>query len=130
MKQRWIFGGLLLIVVGIVAAVALRGPDRDWGPRDQRVEVAPVVDDRGNEVEGGSTIIVERDRHFFPFGLLLIPIVLFLLIALFRHPFWGPPGDGPWGPGGDHRAQWLDDWHKRQHRESADPLSPNPGEPA
>ncbi len=125
MKQRWIFGGLLVIAVGVIVAVAIWGPDRDWGPRDNRVEVVQIVDDRGAEVDGARTIIVERDRHFFPLGLLLIPLLLVLLIGLFRRTFWGPPGAGPWGHGGGDRAQWLDEWHARQHQEMASTAKPS-----
>lgn len=123
MNRRWIFGGLLVLILGTIAAFAVWGPDRDWGLRDRRVELVQVVDDQGNPVEGGSTIVVERDRHGFPFGLFLIPLLLVLIFGLFGRTFRGPPGGGPWGPG-DRREQWLDDWHTRQHRDSANAATP------
>lgn len=130
MKRSWIFGGVLLAIVGVIAAIAIWGPDRDWDRHDNRVEVVQVVDDEGNSIDPGSTVIVERDRGgFFPFGLFLIPLAFFLFFGLFRWAFRGP-GGGPWGPGGDGRSQWLDDWHKRQHQEMTSPTTPTGGEPS
>lgn len=123
MNRRWMFGGLLVLVMGAIAAFSFWGPDRDWGPRDHGVELVQIVDDEGNPVESASTIVVERDRHGFPFALFLIPLLLLLVFGLFRRAFWRPPGGEPWGPGGD-RAQWLDDWHARQHRDAANAAPP------
>lgn len=125
MDRRWIFAGLLVLVLGAIAALVFLGPDRDWGPRDQRAELVQVVDDEGNPVAGANTIVVERDRHGFPFGLFVIPLLLLLVFGLFRGLFWGPPGGGPWGSGGAQREQWLDEWHKRQHREPASEPKPS-----
>jgi hypothetical protein len=125
MNRRWIFAGLFVLTLGaIVAAGAIWG-DGDWGPPDRDTEVVRIVDDQGNTVAAGSTIIVERDRGgFFPFGIFFIPLAFLLFFGLARLFFGGGPRGGPWGPGGDHRAQWLDEWHKRQHQEMANPAPP------
>ena len=130
MNRRWIVAALFVVTLGAIAAVAIWGPDGDWGARDNRAEVVQVVDVQGNAVEGGNTIVIERDRHFFPFGLFLIPLAFFLFFGLFRWAFRGPGSGGPWGPGGDHRAQWLDEWHARQHQGVAGPPVATPGEPS
>ena len=56
----------------------------------------------------------------FPFGLLLFPLFLFLILAVLRGAFWhrrwggdGPGHTGPpWTRQGSAR---LDDWHRRAH---------------
>ena len=118
MKRPWIFVGLFLITLGTIAAIAFWGPDRDWDRDSRRIEVVQVVDPEGNAIEGGATVIVERDRHGFPFGILFIPFVLLLVFGLLRGGFRGPRGGGPWGPGGDRGERWLDEWHSRQHQDT------------
>lgn len=126
MKRPWIFVGLFLLTLGTIAAIAFWGPDRDWDRDDRGVRVVQVADPEGNAVEGGATVIVERDRHGFPFGLLFIPLVLLLVFGLLRDGFREPGGRGPWGPDGDERSRWLDNWHRRQHQEMAQgPPSPS-----
>lgn len=118
MNRRWIFVGLFVLTLGAITAIAFWGPDRDWDRGDRRVEVVRVVDADGNAIEGESTVIIDGGRHGFPFGLLLIPLVLFLVFGLLRRAFWGPPGGGPWDRPPDDRGrdQWLAEWHARQHQ--------------
>lgn len=116
MKRPWIFIGPFLITLGTIAAISFWGPDRDWDRGDNRIETVQVVDADGNAVEGGSTIIGDRERHGFPFGLLFIPLFFILLFGFFRGGFRGPGGGGPWNGDDDRRARWLDDWHARQHQ--------------
>ena len=84
MRQRWIFAGLLVLMVGgIVAAVAWWGPDRDWDRHD-RVEVVRVTDNGDTTtLAPGDTIIVERGGpRFFPFALFLFPLGFFAFFFL------------------------------------------------
>ncbi len=133
MKRPWLFAALFLITLGTIAALAVWGPDRDWDRGDNRFETVQVVDADGNAVAGGSTIIIDRDRHGFPFGLLFIPLFIILLIGVFRGGFrnpGGPGGRGPWNGDADRRAQWLDDWHARQHRAMDGTATPKASEPS
>jgi len=123
MNRRWIFASVFILTLGAITAIAFWAPDRDWDRRD-RVEVVQVTDTSGNAIEGGATIVVERGGHGFPFGLLLIPLFLVLIFGFLRGGFRGPAGGGPWGTGGGDRAQWLDEWHTRQHRAMA-PAEPS-----
>ena len=67
----------------------------------------------------------------FPFGLFLFPLVFIGIFLLLRGAFWGRRWGGPgsWGPGGGHwnRGQMFEEWHRRQHDESA-PGQPGSGE--
>ncbi len=116
MKERWIFGTLLLLLVGgIAAAIYWRGDD-DWnGWRDDRVQVVRVADDGTTTAGAGDTIVIEGRRpFFFPFGLLIFPLVFFLFFGLLRGAFWGGSRGGPgWQGGYDPDA--LNEWHRRQH---------------
>lgn len=135
MRRPIIFGALLLLVIGGIAAAAIWGPDRDWDRgRADRVEIVRVADDgtgTGADTTAGSgdVVVIDGDRpFFFPSGLLLIPLVIFLLFGLFRGAFfgWGGPRGGggnrfgAGGPGGNGGAPaWLDEWHRRQHQADA-----------
>ena len=111
---RWIVIGLLAIAV-VVGLGAWFG-DGDWGDRDGwRDSNAQAV-----TTAEGETIVIERDRHFFPF-FIFIPFLIFGL-------FWA---FGPWrGRGGDWRrngpdalseVEWdrrMTEWHRREHEQS------------
>jgi hypothetical protein len=83
---------------------------------------------------------------FFPFGLILFPLlVIGIIILLVRGAFWrgrwggpggygpgpygpggygwGPPG--PWGQGGPQR---YEEWHRRQHEQPGDQPADRPGD--
>lgn len=131
MKERWIFGTLLLLLVGGIAAAIFWKGDDDWnGWRDDRVEVVRVADDGTATTAGtGDTVIIEGNRpFFFPFGLLIFPLLFFLFFGLLRGIFWGG-GRGPrGGPGwnGGYNPDALNEWHRRQHegdRKDADDTS-------
>ncbi|MBA2468400.1 MAG: hypothetical protein H0V37_03230 [Chloroflexia bacterium] len=130
MNRRWIFAALFLLTLGVITAAVFWAPGRDWDRRDNRVEVVRVVDTGGNAVEAGSTIVVEPGHGGFPFGLLLIPLFLLLIFGFLRGGYRGPTGGDPWGPGGGDRAQWLDDWHARQHRAMAPAEPSTPSDPS
>jgi len=117
MKRPWILVGLFLITLGTIAAIAFWAPDREWDRDGRGVDVVQVVDAEGNAIDGGATVIVERDHRGFPFGLLFIPLILLIVFGLWRSGFRGPRWGGPWGPGGDRGERWLDEWHARQHQE-------------
>ena len=119
MNQRWIFGVLLVLLIGGIAAAIYWGPGNDWdGWHDGRVEVVRIADDGSTTAGTGETVIVQGNRpFFFPFGLLIIPLVFFLFFGLLRGIFWGG-GRGPrGGPGwnGGYSPDALDEWHRRQH---------------
>lgn len=120
MRLRWIFGTLLILLIGGIAAAIYWGPDGDWnGWRHDRVEVVRVASDGSSTTAGaGDTVIVEGHRpFFFPFGLFLFPLVFFLFFGLLRGVFWGG-GRGPrGGPGwnGGFNPDALDEWHRWQH---------------
>jgi hypothetical protein len=69
---------------------------------------------------------------FFPFGLLLFPLVFLGIFALFRFAFWGGrwgdhPHPHPMGPGGWGGREAFEEWHRREHERPQ--AGPDPGEP-
>ena len=117
MKRQWIFGGFVLLIVALIASAFIFGdpPDR-WN--DHTTVRVVQVDGAGTASPGeGDTFIIERDgRGFFPF-FPLIPIAVFALVFVAFRTFWGGPRrNGPWP--GRPSEEWLDDWHRRQHRET------------
>ena len=136
MNRPWLFAGLFLITLGTIAAIAFWSPDRDWDRGDNQFQTVQVDDADGNAIDGGSTIIVDRDRHGFPFGLLVVPLFILLLIGLIRGGFRGPGGPGgpggrgPWSERDDRRVQWLDEWHARQHQAMDRAGAPKTTEPS
>ncbi len=119
MSRRSVFFTLAVLVIGAFTAIAIWGPDREWGPPDRQVEVVQVVDDQGNTIEGATTVIVERDHRGFPFGIFFIPLAIIFTIGVARFVFGEPRFRGPGGPGGPDRAQWMEEWHRRQHADMA-----------
>ena len=105
---RWIFAGLVAIAVAI--GVAAYVDDDKWDGNDGW---------RGNDTEvvttaQGETVIIERDRHFFPF-FIFIPFLIFGLIWLFAGRRFG--GGCGW-PGNGCGQDWLNNWHRSQHEQS------------
>ena len=104
---RWIVIGL--VAVAVVVGLGFLIGNGHWGDgdgwRENRTEVVTTA--------AGETIVIERDRHFFPF-FIFIP---FLIIGLFwafggrrcRGNGWRDDGPGP---------QWMSDWHRREHEQS------------
>jgi len=120
MKERWIFGTLLILLIGGIAAAIYWGPDGGRnGWRDDRVEVVRIASDDAAATAGAAdTVVIEGNRpFFFPFGLLIFPLVFFLFFGLLRGAFWGggrgPRGGPGWNGGYDPDA--LNEWHRRQH---------------
>ena len=120
MNRRWIVGALVLLVLaGGIAAAAVWGPDGRWDERHDGIEVVRVVDEDGNATTtDGETVVIARERGFFPFGLFLFPLGVLFVILVVKFLFWGPRG-GPWL--GEPSAPWLDEWHRRQHADSQSP---------
>jgi hypothetical protein len=101
---RWIVIGVLAIVVAV--GLGAYFGDGDWsdddGWRRTNSEVVTTAD--------GQTIVIERDRHFFPF-FIFIPILIIGLFWLFGGRRYR--GNG-WGGGGPDQ-HWLSEWHRREH---------------
>lgn len=122
MNRRWIFVGLFILTLGTITAIAFWNPDRDWDRRDRQVEVVQVTGAGGNALESEATIVIDRGGHGFPFGLLLIPLALFLIFGFLR--------GGPWRPSGGGHNHWLDEWHTRQHQHMAQAGPSKPTDPS
>jgi hypothetical protein len=126
---------LLAILAGIGIGVAVYNAGLDQG-------VAEGLRQSGQDAQA-VRVIGPRYGHgygygwgFFPFGLILFPLLVIGIILLVRGAFWrgrwggpggygpggygwGPPG--PWGQGGPQR---FEEWHRRQHDQPGD----RPGE--
>jgi hypothetical protein len=108
---RWLVIGFVALVValGIGAYVA---DDKDWGP-DREAQVVTT--------QSGETIVIENDRHFFPFPVLFIPLLFFgLFWFLVGRRRWD--GGGPWG--GPDRFR---EWHEREHQTMQSRSGPQSG---
>jgi len=109
----------LTVVAGIIAAAWYWG-DGDWGPDRDRTHVVRVVDDQGQPVGDGNTVIIDRDRgpFFFPFAFLLVPIFIFLLFWTFGRAFWrgGRPYGGPNGFPSETPPPWFEQWYQQMRR--------------
>jgi hypothetical protein len=123
--RRWIGIGtvLLVILAGIAIGVGAynagvsAGVSQGLRRSGQAVEVVRVVGPGFGHGYG-----------FFPFGLVLFPLLvvggILLLRAAFWRGRWGGPGGprgwgaaGPWAPGG---LQRFEDWHQRQHDQAGE----------
>jgi hypothetical protein len=120
-RGPWIAVAVLVILLGIAVGVGAYNAGLHQGLEDsgRAVEVVRVVDGRG----------------FFPFGLILFPLFLFGIFALFRLAFWrgrwGGPRTGQWGPGPWKASpEMFEDWHRRQHDHGAGEHPGAGGEPA
>src|SRR6476620_12151021 len=94
---RWIFVGLLAIAIGISGYFADRNWDGGPGNGHSRSEVVTTVD--------GQTIVIERDRHFFP-GFIFIPFLIFGLFWAFGPRRYRANGARGGGPGPIQYAEW------------------------
>ena len=111
---RWIVIAALAVVVAVGLGAYFR--DGDWrnnGPGHGSSEVVTTA--------SGQTIVIERDRHFFPF-FIFVPFLIFGFFWAF-----GPRRCRDNGTGGSGSRQqsfsewqhWLDEWHRRQHDQSS-----------
>jgi hypothetical protein len=109
MKPWIVFTALVAIVAAAVVIGKIEG-DGDWGPpREERVITTP----------SGDTVVIEDERwRGFPFGILLLPLIILGLVWAFG----GRRGRG-WDPG--DRAQWLSDWHRAEHERMARATGPD-----
>lgn len=125
MRRQIIFGTVFLLAIGGIVAAIIWGPDGDWDRnRGDRVEIVRIADDGTGDV-----IVVDGYRpFFFPFGLLIVPLVIFLLFGLFRGAFfgWGGPRGSPGRFTNGPDQAWLEDWHRRQHQGNAAPDDTHP----
>lgn len=132
MSRRTLFASLTVLAIAAFVAVGIWGPDRSWDRDNRQVEVVQLVDDQGNAVEGASTVIIDRDRHGPPFGFLFFPLGILLVVGAVFAIRGGPGRRGPCGPGGvggPHQAQWLDEWHRRQHEHTPETSPPTTSAP-
>jgi hypothetical protein len=120
--RHWIIGLVVFGLLAIGITGAIWGGD-DWGPNHDSVITRSVSAD-GSEV----IVIHDGNRHFFPFGILIFPLVafgfLFCLRAFAFRGRWGGPG--PWMRGGPHAAEVperFEEWHRRAH--AGDPSPPD-----
>jgi len=121
--KHWIIGAAVVIAIGLVFGVLFfSSPDMGSGGHE--------VISRSVAADGTETIIVhDGERHFFPFGLFIFPLVGFGLLWLARDfALRGRgPGPGPWMRGGlpaGNPPAWIEEWHRRLH------ASPEPPPPA
>jgi hypothetical protein len=136
MRRAMVIGAVLLaILAGVGIGVAAYNAGLDQG-------VAEGLRQSGQDAQA-VRVIGPRYGHgygygwgFFPFGLILFPLLVIGIILLVRGAFWrgrwggpggyGPSGygwgpPGPWGQGGPQR---FEEWHRRQHDQPGD----RPGE--
>jgi hypothetical protein len=120
-RGTWIAVAVVVILLGIAVGVGAYNAGLREGMEDsgRAVEVVRVVDGRG----------------FFPFGLILFPLFLLGIFALFRAAFWrgrwGGHGSGQWGPGpGKGGREMFEDWHRRLHEQGTGDHPGAGGEPA
>jgi hypothetical protein len=109
----------LVIVAGLIAAAWIWDGDGRWDRDHDGTHVVRVVDDQGQPVGDGNTVIIDRDRgpFFFPFGFLLFPLFFILLFWTFGRAFWR--GGRPNGPNGSHSEtppQWFEQWYQQMKR--------------
>jgi hypothetical protein len=146
MRRAMVIGAVLLAILavtGIGVAAYNAGLDqgvaeglRQSGQDAQVVRVGPRFGHYGYGYGWG----------FFPFGLILFPLLVIGIILLVRGAFWrgrwggpggygpgpygpggygwGPPG--PWGQGGPQ--QRYEEWHRRQHEQPGDQPADRPGD--
>ena len=96
------FLGILLALALVGAGIGIGASvGDDWGQRHDHVVVTNVG---GDAAHAGQTIVVTDGgwHHGFPFGLLFLPFLVLLLIAVFRRRRRGCPWDrgGPGTPPG------------------------------
>ena len=137
MRRAMVIGVVLLAILGAIGiGVAAYNAGLDQG-------VAEGLRQSGQDAQA-VRVVGPRFGHgygygygFFPFGLILFPLLVIGIILLVRGAFWrgrwggpggygpggygpggygwGPPG--PWGQGGPQR---FEDWHRRQHDQPSD----------
>jgi hypothetical protein len=128
MRRGWGIAALvltILLLVGVGIGAYHAGVDEGIRRGADAGQVVEVVGGYGYGGHGG----------FFPFGLLLFPLVIVGVVLLFRAAFGGPRWGGGWyGPGS--RGPWSEEgrarfeerageWHRRQHEQRT--TSPDPG---
>jgi hypothetical protein len=135
MRSRYIpLTIFVVLVLGLFAAAWVWGVDRSWGPDHGGTHVVRVVDDQGQPIGDGNTVIIDRHRgpFFFPFGLLLVPLFFFLLFWTFGRAAWrGGRPNGPNGFQSETPPQWFESWYqqmKRRERENPRATSDTPSQ--
>jgi hypothetical protein len=117
---------LVVIIGGLIAAGWIWGDNDRWERAHGDTHIVQVVDDQGQPVGDGTAVIIERDGRpfFFPFGFLVVPLVIFVLFWAFRAAFWRGPR-GPWQPEGPGYAgpggtppPWFQEWYQQMERRS------------
>jgi hypothetical protein len=140
MRRAMVIG---VVILAILAAIGIGVGVYNAGV-DQGVAEGVRQSGQGTQVV---RVIGPRFGHgygygygFFPFGLILFPLLIIGIILLVRGAFWrgrwGGPGRwgpggwgyGPPGPWGQYGPQRFEDWHRRQHDPTIDRPTDQPGE--
>jgi hypothetical protein len=122
----WVGVAVLVILGGVIIGVTAYNAGVTHG-----------LEQTGRAVE---VVRVGPGYGYFPFGLFLFPLFFIGLFLLIRGAFWslrgagrdghhyspGRWGPGPWGQGG---SQAFEDWHRRQHEQTAGDQPGSGGEP-
>jgi hypothetical protein len=148
MRRAMVIGAVLLAILAVTGiGVAAYNAGLDQG-------VAEGLRQSGQDAQA-ARVIGPRYGHgygygygwgFFPFGLILFPLLVIGIILLVRGAFWrgrwggpggygpgpygpggygwGPPG--PWGQGGPQR---YEEWHRRQHDQPGERPADQPKDP-
>jgi len=107
--------GIVMVILLILAAIAI-------GVGAYNAGLSQGLEEGGRA--GEVVRVVGPGFGFFPFGLILFPLFLFGIFALFRAAAWRGRWGGPGGPGGpgrwDHHGPWserAEEWHRRLHEQ-------------
>jgi len=112
---------VLTLFAGLIAAAWFFGAGHGWD--HNTAHVVHVVNDQGQPISDGNTVIIDRDRgpfFFFPFGLFLIPLFFFALFWAFGRAAWR--GGRPYGPNGfnaETPPPWFEQWYRQMQRRDA-----------
>jgi hypothetical protein len=121
MRRGFGIGMLILVVLaGIAIGVTAYDAGLDEG-------VARGLEDAG-ETSQVVRVVGPGVRDGFPLGLILFPLFLIGMFALFRGVLWR----GRWGHSPHGRGPWekeAESWHRRQHEQTGTDTSAG-GEPA
>ncbi len=111
-RTMWIGLTILLIAVGVLIGIGAYHAGYTHGLTAAAAEGGRVIRVVGPGYYG-------RPFGFFPFGFLFFPLFLIGIFLVIRR--WGGPGWGHQHGYGDTggRGAMFEDWHRRQHEQSA-----------
>jgi hypothetical protein len=105
--------GIWAVILLILVAVGVGIGAYNWG-------VSEGLEQSGRAVE---TVRYYHGPGFFPFGLILFPLLIFGFFALMRGAFWGRH----WGDH-HHGSGRLEEYHRELHERESRGGSTSPGE--